>query len=201
MEAKTMRSERSANDQRVKRTYRELMKALEELICENTLEQMSVKQLCAAAMIQRTTFYQHFADMQDFLEWYIEQKQEEFRSGLAETLSMEQASNLFMSLAQGIMQFVKRNEKLVKSLMNTQINGKPLFDLYVNTCADELVKRMGDVPMLEERAGNTPIVFLAQFYAGGMIAAFRCWLLQDKPYSEEEFMRYLRLRVGKLDKQ
>ena len=197
MDYQLIRSEKSMKDQRVKRTYRELIKALEQLLGEMTLEQMTVKQICETAHIQRTTFYQHFRDMEDFLDWYILQKQEEFRSCTARNIIAIEARDAFIELSQSIMNYVTKNEKLVKSVMNTQINGKPLFDLYVSTCVEELMERLKNVPELERRAGDTPIIFLAEFYVGGMIAAFRWWIVNNKPVSGDEFMNYLRLRVEK----
>ena len=192
------RTKNKPQDQRVKRTYRELIKALEELLCETTLEQMTVKRLCDAAQIQRTTFYQHFQDMQDFLEWYILQKQNEFHSLGTGSIPREKVSDVLIELAKSIMNYLKNNEKLVKNMMNTQINGKPLFDLYVSTCVEDLMRRLENVPELEKRAGNTPVQFLAEYYVGGMIAVFRWWIMHDKPYSEEEFLRYLNLRIERM---
>ena len=192
------RTKNKPQDQRVKRTYRELIKALEELLCETTLEQMTVKQLCDAAQIQRTTFYQHFQDMQDFLEWYILQKQDEFHSLGTGSIPREKVSDVLIELAKSIMNYLKKNEKLVKNMMNTQINGKPLFDLYVSTCVEDLMRRLENVPELEESAGNTPVRFLAEYYVGGMIAVFRWWIMHDKPYSAEEFLRYLNLRIERM---
>ncbi len=197
MDYQLIRSEKSIKDQRVRRTYRELIKALEHLLGEMTLEQMTVKQVCETAHIQRTTFYQHFHDMEEFLDWYIVQKQEEFRSSASRSIIAIEARDAFLELAQNIMNYVTKNEKLVKSVMNTQINGKPLFDLYVSTCVEELMERLKNVPELERRAGDTPIIFLAEFYVGGMIAAFRWWIVNNKPVSKDEFMNYLRLRVEK----
>ena len=192
------RTKNKPQDQRVKRTYRELIKALEELLCETTLEQMTVKQLCDAAQIQRTTFYQHFQDMQDFLEWYILQKQNEFHSLGTGSIPREKVSDVLIELVKSIMNYLKNNEKLVKNMMNTQINGKPLFDLYVSTCVEDLMRRLENVPELEKQAGNTPVRFLAEYYVGGMIAVFRWWIMHDKPYSEEEFMRCLFLRIERM---
>ena len=195
MDYQPIRSEKNHKDKRVKRTYRELIKALEKLLCETNADQMTVKQVCAVAGIQRTTFYQHFHDIEEFLDWYIIQKQNEFRSFASDSITAEEGQDVFLELAQSVMNYVNQNEKLVKSLVNTQINGKRLFDLYVTTCVDDMVERLKNVPELEKRAGGTPIPFLARFYVGGMISAFRWWILNDKPISDEQFMKYLRLRV------
>jgi hypothetical protein len=136
--------------------------------------------------------------MQDFLEWYILQKQDEFHSLGTGSIPREKVSDVLIELAKSIMNYLKKNEKLVKNMMNTQINGKPLFDLYVSTRVEDLMRRLENVPELEESAGNTPVRFLAEYYVGGMIAVFRWWIMHDKPYSEEEFLRYLNLRIERM---
>lgn len=196
MNQKPLRSEKNIQDQRVRRTYRELLRALEKLMCEKPLDEVKVKEICETAKIQRTTFYQHFRDLPDFLDWYILQKQEEFRSFASENIKSSDAHDAYLEVAQCAMRYLKRNERLVKCLMNTQINGKPLLELYLNTCVEELKGRLNSLPEVEKSAGNTPISFLAGFYMGGLISVFRWWILNDKPFSEEEFMWYLSLRVG-----
>ena len=192
------RPNKNPQDQRVRRTYHELLKALEQLMCEMPLEELSVKQICETAHIQRTTFYQHFHDLHDFLDWYILQKQNEYRSFASTALTSSDAHDAYLEVAQCTMRYLTQNERLVKRLMNTQINGKPLIELYVNTCVDELKEKLNHLPEVEKRAGNTPISFLAEFYVGGLISVFRWWIVNDKPVTEEEFMSYLRLRVERM---
>ena len=201
METFPSRAEKNPQDQRIRRTYRALIKAVEQLLCETTVEHMTVKQICAAAKIQRTTFYQHFQNMEDFLNWYIQQKQQEFRSFSSGRIPAEQANQAFLDLAKSIMHYLNENECLVRNLMNTQMNGKPLFDLYLSTCVDDLMSRLEDAPKLEQLAGDTPLRFLVEFYVGGMISVFRWWIVNDKPITEQEFMRYLRTRIERATKE
>ncbi|MBR3019173.1 MAG: TetR/AcrR family transcriptional regulator C-terminal domain-containing protein [Clostridia bacterium] len=195
------RAGKNTRDQRVQRTYRKLIGALEELLCEIAVDQITVKQVCKSAGIQRTTFYQHFRDLQDFLEWYILQKQEEFRAHMPQKVSAGEAQDIYLSLAQSILNYLKKNEKLVKATINTQINGKMLLDLYISTCMSSLVDALEDASELERKTGNTPISFLAQFYVGGLISVFRWWVMNDKPITEAEFMNYLRLRTERVPKE
>ena len=195
------RSVKNAQDQRVRRTYHSLISALEEYLCESTQEEISVKQICERAGIQRTTFYQHFRDIQDFSEWYILQKQNEVRSIASTTISAEDERSAFFEIANSTMRFLKQNEKLIKSLMNKRLNGKHLVELYVNTCVDEMKAKLKDLRDADEASGRTPIAFLAEFYVGGMISAFRWWIVNDHPVTEEEFMHYLHLRVERMNIQ
>lgn len=197
MEDQSRRIDRGAQDLRVQRTYRKLRDAFETLLCQKSFDQISVLQICQTAGIRRTTFYQHFQDKQDFLNWYIRDKQQEFRAIEAGRITVNQLSDVFEQMAREILHYFHQNEKLVRNMMDMENSGERVFQLYTKTCVDSVVQRLENVPELERLAQNTPTSFLAEFYVGGMISAFRWWISQDEPCSEEEFLRYLRLRVRK----
>ena len=56
-------------DRRVLRTYQQLTDAIGRLLLREAWNQITVQELCDEAMIRRTTFYQHFRDMNDFMLW------------------------------------------------------------------------------------------------------------------------------------
>ena len=58
-------------DLRVQKTYKLLVFAFDNLLREKEFEEISVTELCDAAMIRRPTFYKHFLDKYDFLTFFI----------------------------------------------------------------------------------------------------------------------------------
>lgn len=67
-------------DLRVRRTYKLLWEALEELLSQPGQEfsSVTVNQICEKAMVHRTTFYKHFEDKYDLLYFGIEQFNEKY---------------------------------------------------------------------------------------------------------------------------
>ena len=63
--------ETGKTDRRVQYTKRALTSALIDLMRENHISKISVKALCAAADVNRSTFYAHFRNQYDLLA-YIE---------------------------------------------------------------------------------------------------------------------------------
>lgn len=59
------------NDLRVKRTYILLKNALFELLAHQSFEEIKVNDICNLAMVHRTTFYSHFSDKYELLEYCI----------------------------------------------------------------------------------------------------------------------------------
>ena len=64
-------------DLRVQRTYLLLKNALLELLAKKSFDEIKVNDICNLAMIHRTTFYSHFQDKYDLLEYCIKNIEQE----------------------------------------------------------------------------------------------------------------------------
>jgi len=72
-------------DLRIRRTIFLLKRAVESLLQENSLESISVSDICNKAMVQRATFYKHFSDKYDLCNAIlIDLKQEIIEKRLGE---------------------------------------------------------------------------------------------------------------------
>ena len=60
-------------------TARMMDEALIELLCKKDIQYISVKEICAKAGVNRSTFYLHYETISDLLEETIENIQEEFQ--------------------------------------------------------------------------------------------------------------------------
>ena len=56
-------------DLRIQKTYQALHNAFTILLEEKNFEEITVNELCDAAMIRRTTFYKHFADKYEYFQF------------------------------------------------------------------------------------------------------------------------------------
>ncbi|PJO83213.1 TetR/AcrR family transcriptional regulator, partial [Enterococcus faecium] len=61
-------------DLRVQKTHKALIEAFENLLHEKEFENISVTEICDAAMVRRPTFYNHFLDKYDFITFFIKHK-------------------------------------------------------------------------------------------------------------------------------
>lgn len=67
-------------DRRIRRTYKFLQRALIELLQKNEISEISIKMLCERAQVTRQTFYAHFENLQDFIEYVSKFMLDDFRS-------------------------------------------------------------------------------------------------------------------------
>ena len=59
-------------DIRVQKTRKSIEDAFLNLLKENSFENITIKDICEHAMISRSTFYSHYKDKYDLLEYFFE---------------------------------------------------------------------------------------------------------------------------------
>ena len=82
-------------DLRVQKTHKALIEAFENLLHEKEFENISVTEICDAAMVRRPTFYNHFLDKYDFITFFIKHKMNEIFD-FAIKNSNEEKDNFFI---------------------------------------------------------------------------------------------------------
>lgn len=103
------------NDLRVKRTYILLKNALFELMAKKSFEEIKVNDICNLAMVHRTTFYSHFSDKYELLEYCIKDVEEE----LTQKISSSKYSNsreFYTNLIMNLLQYTSENRKFFKCI-------------------------------------------------------------------------------------
>lgn len=93
-------------DRRIQKTLREIRRAFLELAKEKPLEQITVKELCDRALINKATFYAHY----DNMDALIEQIEDEFVQAL--TGEIEYADLFFSDPEQFILKLLQRFREL-----------------------------------------------------------------------------------------
>jgi probable dihydroxyacetone kinase regulator len=156
------------------RTKKALAEALKHLLEKKTLDKITVSDLTDACGLNRQTFYYHFKDIYDLLEWIY--KEDAAESGTEEKLH-ENWQEAYLRL----LCYAKNNRALV---MNTYhcARRELLYD-YVHHEAYLFVKKVVD-----EYAGTRLIreedkVFLAKFYQYAFVGILLDWL--DNGMKEE----------------
>ena len=104
------------NDLRVKRTYILLKNALFELLAHQSFEEIKVNDICNLAMVHRTTFYSHFSDKYELLEYCIKDVEDE----LTQKIKYNKYSNLrefYTNLIMSLLEYIADNKKFFKNVL------------------------------------------------------------------------------------
>lgn len=175
-------------DLRKERTLKNLTEALVELLHEKTLEQISISELCDRAMIRRATFYRHFKDKTDLLEFVVRQRREKIaeRTMTApEGVTIEAYCHI---MTRELVKLVSEHRVILE---HHRLSFS--FAQEVNAVADEigreLAKRIAQSQGIDSPTPETSVT--AAFYASGLMAAVRWWVNEDATHDEEKLLHAL----------
>ena len=170
-------------DLRVQRTYLLLKNALLELLAKKSFDEIKVNDICNLAMIHRTTFYSHFQDKYDLLEYCVKNIEQE----LTEKINTTQYSNskeFYTNLVMSLLEYISENKKMFKSVLKNNFDNS-VNKIFMNTCINYIT----DMLEKEKDQGiyhKTKIPIIAQFYAGAVISTIVWWIKNDESLDKKE---------------
>ena len=175
-------------DLRVRRTKMLLSNALFELIKKKPFEKISVCDICDAAMVHRATFYSHFSDKYELLNFSMNQHLP--LKKIDEDVDSENIQNSkFTEIADDIVRYICDNKQIYASILKKNKEFS-IVDRTQEQLEEKVCNRIRkSVPNYEE----LPIKpeFLAGFYAGACMSVVTKWLADEIPLSEDELISNL----------
>ncbi len=156
-----------------------LAEGFKELACQQTIEKITIKAITDKAGVIRPTFYNHFQDKYELLEWIVRVQILEPTKPLIHTGMIDEALILIFTLVKKEKEFY---EKAVK------LEGQNSFEIIVKKCIEEILleviqskktKNQGRHPWL------TP-EHIAQYYAQSMCFVVINWIKSGMAVEPEE---------------
>ena len=92
-------------DLRVQRTYILLKEAFFKLLAKKPFEEIKVNDICNLAMIHRTTFYHHFQDKYDLLEFCIHDIEQELVDNINKK-SYKNIQEFYSNLVNSLLEYI-----------------------------------------------------------------------------------------------
>ncbi len=182
-------------DLRVKKTYKQLLDAFLVLMAEKSFEELSVSEICDKAQVHRATFYKHFKDKNEFLNFCFESylSQIGFKAG-DNNATPENIKESFMSFIVQIFEYIKEN--------------KAVFEVI---CSDEFAYSLGSSfatavnRFIYDRArlilpdtSETKSQVFARFYSDAFIGVLKWYAINGTDDSLNEIYSFLEARVDEL---
>ena len=160
-----------------------------ELLEKEDLDKITVTKLIEACQISKQTFYYHFHDIMDVLEWTFRRATHEL---LEKSLSEPERINALLAY----LQFVKNHRKKLKRLVDSrkwyQIEG-----MMVDAVAAYLEKMAQSRPQ-QVQVSYEEMQIMLRFYACGMVGVLvQC--MEDRKVDEERVLCQIeRIITGKV---
>lgn len=167
-----MKSEK--DDQRTRMTRLLLRRALVELMGERPLQDITVKELCRRAEVNRSTFYFHYYDIFDLLEDIEGQVSTELAAVLEKMRFGPEGQDVFSQYHTAIFSLLARHGDLCEILLGE--NGdkafvEKLFALGREKCVTEWM-------LLYPDAGRERVERYYAFISSGCVGLLRYWFGQ-----------------------
>lgn len=169
-------------DHRTRVTRMLIRRAFTDLLRQKPIQSISVKELCAAAGINRGTFYSHYTDLYDLLRQMEEEMLADFQKALAPLLAAPQGALTPVKITAGIFQCLKDNADVCTVTLGDY--GDKAFALrLINLGREKCVESYS-----RYFAGATPrqIEFFYAFVSAGCIGLLQKWLAEGMAASAEE---------------
>ncbi|KGX90010.1 TetR/AcrR family transcriptional regulator [Pontibacillus marinus] len=166
-------------DRRKKYTRRVLKESLVTLLAQKPISEITVKEVCGIADINRSTFYTHYSDHYDLLskiEEEITEDMNEYLHGYSSELEEES-----IQMTQKILEYITENKFMFQILLNKE--AAPSFE-----------KKLMDLTkgfMMNYSIGNNSLdrqasEYLSTFVISGAIHVIKDWIKNDMDQSPKE---------------
>lgn len=181
-------------DVRVQRTYSLLMSALMELMKEKDFENLSVSDICEKAGVHRATFYKHFNDKLEFIQYcFINQLSGIEIDGIIKDPTPENLKAGILYCVNEIFKFVDKNMNILETICSEKYYmslGSTFLNELNNFCFEKFNYAI--------QAPGHQVEILSTFYSSALIGVIRCYVTGNGVYSKNDIYRFLEHRVDEL---
>lgn len=178
--------EKEKEDLRIKRTRKMLCMSLMDLMQTTSFDKLSVNDICEKAMIHRATFYNHFNDKNDLLNYALDNLQEELFARSIEKETFSSQKEMLMALVECVINFITENRQTLVLIFN---NSSEKMSSLVSTTVRRSIRYLLSRNKYKQEY-LLPINIIVDFFTGGITMIGIDWLESSNPYSKEEMMKF-----------
>lgn len=177
-----------------KRTVRLLTDALSELMGKKTFDDITVKEICALAMVPHSTFYNYFEDKFDLLHTLFDEFFDNFvQLNVGRDFNLQRIEDSL----EKVMVFCLENKRFLQRLKNADANGTFSQQLHDYMAKGDL--RQAAAAGGSGRTAAPPAELLAEYYAVNIVYLGKWWLQRPTEIPMPELKKYLRLLFANKD--
>ena len=179
------------NDLRVIKTKNALYTALQDLMKEKTFEEIKVADICAKALINRSTFYAHFQDKYELLASSINDLKTSLTNELNKNQNFNSTKEYYIEM---IKLFLNHIEEKKDTYLAIAINNRNsiLTDIIYDVMDNDIIAKLKEE---KEEITKVPKHIIAKFYLGAVANVGIYWIYNLNKYSKEEMINYLTILI------
>ena len=182
-------------DLRIKRTKLSLRTALIQLLMKKRLNEITVKELCEQAGINRGTFYLHYSDVFDLLAKIEEEMYDEimeFIAKNAQTGKMGDPNNMLPTFID-LFEYLVHNADVCTILLLQDFN-QDFVQRLLNVGLDECVENWMKMFQITKRH---VVEMFYHYIVSGCVGILRYWLQTGRKETSDELANLTKLYITK----
>lgn len=175
-------------DLRIIRTRKLLSNTLLDMMEEESIEKISVIDLCNRAMVNRATFYAHFEDKYHLLTFALEELKDELYAKFTKEAKLTTPTYTINSLMVMAIDFFFDKHNHIANIIRNNRNGKVVSTIeesIAHSIKYQLSKYKDSYDI------KLPLQVISCFLAGGMVSTALLCIDNPGKYSQEEFLSYI----------
>lgn len=150
-----------------KLTQRAMAESLKKLLSQKTLDKITVKEITDDCGVKRQTFYYHFKDIYDLLEWTFIQEGEQF-------IDRDRICETWQDVYLEVFRYIEKNRNFTINAYNSV--GREHLERYLYQIVYDLIARFIHQMDKEGKISRDDRDFICDFYKFGLVGIILEWL-------------------------
>lgn len=180
------------NDLRTKKTKKILKEALESLLRDKSLDDITVKEICEKASINRVTFYDHYFNKEELHDEIISEIEHDIIKEFKKDKSIYYLDKNYKKILQKLTDYFDNNRKHFNLFLSNPKN-RLFFTSVLHKYFMKYLRRgiKADGEKYDKKEIDNQILIKSQFISGALIYSFSWWLKDGFDISKEEFLKHI----------
>ncbi len=179
-------------DLRVIKTKNILYSTLLELMKDKAFEEIKVSDICERALINRSTFYAHYADKYELFSSYIDNLKVSLTKELDKNKNISTSKEYYLEMLRLFLNHVSDQKQVYRAVMQQNRNSI-IMDMIYNAFREDIAKKI-DIDEAKNKQ-KIPGSFVATFYLGAVLSIGMEWLTNEEKYTKKELLNYLDILI------
>lgn len=162
-----------------------LSAALIQLLEVKPFEEIRLNEICEKAMVHKTTFYHHFEDKYDLLNYIIKETQKTMQPKID---ACSAPITYYLEMAKEYIKNIKENAQFYKAILNSNQNGI-CFDIIYNLFVQDVKEKMQQYNI------DVPANYVAVFYVSAVFSLINEWVTTGMKDTEEQLIKYIEILI------
>ncbi|MBR4270459.1 MAG: TetR/AcrR family transcriptional regulator [Clostridia bacterium] len=175
------------HDTRTLRTRKHLAQSMLKLLLQKDLENINIVDICNAAQVHRTSFYNHFNDKYELFNYLFDEIKNEIYDKAIEGHSFKSPQHMYLQTAKNLIDFVDDNKDIFIQILK---NNKQ--ELIVEVFREGLERSFKFLIKQSGLEFEIPAEIIIKYYTGAFasLALFR--IISSNKYTKEEYLVFFK---------